>query len=209
MRSSLVTCAPSAPIGADGGPEPTPPDPVDAALEQLGVLPDAVPGGDPALSLEMAGEPRTTKIAKILQKFDRVRPQHPETTVGGLAGKSKTKKNKAGPQPPTTDEDGSPLPKAPPEPPGVGCTIPPDWKKKTEDFGRGFAFVMEDYCKDAVKLYLNVTGIKKLKAARTPFCPEGSLVHADDDVRGELAGDCCKCVMKSLWLARLSRPHLR
>jgi hypothetical protein len=65
---------------------------------------------------------------------------------------------------------------------------------------------MEDYCNDAVNLYKRVANVEKLRDAKTPFCPDGSLPAADDDVRGELAGNACRVLMKALWLARLARP---
>ena len=43
----------------------------------------------------------------------------------------------------------------------------------------------------------------------TPFCPPGSLVHADDCEQGELSGSACAILMKDLWLARLSRPDIQ
>ena len=67
---------------------------------------------------------------------------------------------------------------------------------------------MEDYCQDAIQLYLKTTKLTKLNKALTPFVPEGSPPPADEDVRGDLAGDACSLVMKDLWLARLARPDL-
>jgi hypothetical protein len=70
------------------------------------------------------------------------------------------------------------------------------------------AFNMCDYAKQCCELYSSLPGAKPLKHAPTPFCPDGSLVVDDDDVRGELAGDACKALMKCLWLGRLARPDI-
>ena len=69
-------------------------------------------------------------------------------------------------------------------------------------------FNMLDYAKQCSELYGSIQGTKPLKAASTPFVPEGSLVAADDDTRGELAGNACSVLMKCLWLGRLARPDL-
>jgi len=81
--------------------------------------------------------------------------------------------------------------------------------KRNKKIGRTLAFDMEEYCKSAVQLYKEVSGYSVLKAAKTPFCPEGSVPEADECVRGELAGDACSILMKDLWLARLSRPDIQ
>ena len=47
-----------------------------------------------------------------------------------------------------------------------------------------------------------------LKKATTPYLPEGSLVDSDFTVRGEMAQDASKVLMKILWSARLARPDL-
>ena len=57
-------------------------------------------------------------------------------------------------------------------------------------------------------LYLSITGSKTLKAAQTPFCPDGALTSCDDDISGELAPNACKLLMKALWLGRLARPDI-
>ncbi|CAE7560940.1 RE1 [Symbiodinium natans] len=67
---------------------------------------------------------------------------------------------------------------------------------------------MYDYAQQTVDLYTGITGTKSLKAAQTPFCPEGSLVPSDDEVTGELAPNACKILMKALWLGRLARPDI-
>ena len=70
------------------------------------------------------------------------------------------------------------------------------------------AFNMTDYVKSACDLYESLPGAKPLKPAATPFCPEGSLILADDDERGELAPNACKVLMKNLWAGRLARPDI-
>ena len=60
------------------------------------------------------------------------------------------------------------------------------------------ALDMVDYAQQTVDLYLSVTGHQKLRHAPTPFCLEGSLVPSDDDVKGELAPNACKILMKAL-----------
>ena len=67
---------------------------------------------------------------------------------------------------------------------------------------------MEAYARLAVQLYTQHTGVSHFRQASTPFCPEGSLVHSDDDITGDLASCCCSILMKLLWLARLARPDL-
>ena len=67
---------------------------------------------------------------------------------------------------------------------------------------------MVDYAPQTVDLYLSITGHQKLRHAPTPFCPEGSLVPSDDDVKGELPPNACKILMKALWLGRLARPDI-
>ena len=70
------------------------------------------------------------------------------------------------------------------------------------------ALDMVDYAQQTVDLYVSITGSQKLRHAPTPFCPEGSLVPSDDDVKGELAPNACKILMKALWLGRLARPDI-
>lgn len=70
------------------------------------------------------------------------------------------------------------------------------------------AFDMEDYAQQACDLYEGLDGAKPLKHAATPFLPDGSLVEADSDNRGELASSACSVLMKNLWLARLARPDI-
>ena len=67
---------------------------------------------------------------------------------------------------------------------------------------------MSDYCKSPVRQYKELSGIDKLKYAPTPFLLGGSLGHADDSVRGQMAGSACKVLMKDLWLGRLARPDI-
>ena len=70
------------------------------------------------------------------------------------------------------------------------------------------ALDMVDYAQQTVDLYLSITGSQKLRHAPTTFCPEGSLVPSDDDMKGELAPNACKVLMKALWLGRLARPDI-
>ena len=68
---------------------------------------------------------------------------------------------------------------------------------------------MVDYAHQTVDLYMSIiTGSQKLRHAPTPFCPGGSLVPSDDDVKDELAPISCKILMKALWLGRLARPDI-
>ena len=69
-------------------------------------------------------------------------------------------------------------------------------------------FDMSDYCRSAVERYKTLSGITKLKYAPTPYLPDGSLVHADSCVRGQMAGAACKVLMKDLWVGRLARPDI-
>ena len=67
---------------------------------------------------------------------------------------------------------------------------------------------MSDYVRQAVEHYKGKAGISELKRAATPYCPPGSLLPSDDDVRGELVSESCSILMKDLWAARLARPDL-
>ena len=78
----------------------------------------------------------------------------------------------------------------------------------TEDGREGIAFNMREYVKAACERYAAIPGVKPLKGATTPFCPEGSLTIAEDEVKGELAAEACSVLMKDLWAARLARPDL-
>jgi hypothetical protein len=78
----------------------------------------------------------------------------------------------------------------------------------TKEGLRCVAYDMCDYARQACELYCSLNPGKPLRAAPTPFCPEGSLVESDDAERGELAPVACRILMKCLWLARLSRPDL-
>ena len=73
---------------------------------------------------------------------------------------------------------------------------------------RALAFDMTEYAAQACELYTSLSASKPRRKAATPFVPDGSLCEADDDVRGELAGDACSVLMKDLWLGRLARPDL-
>ena len=67
---------------------------------------------------------------------------------------------------------------------------------------------MVDYAQQTVDLYVSITGSQKLRHAPTPFCPEGSLVPSDDDVKGELAPNACKILIQAFWLGHLARPDI-
>jgi len=56
-----------------------------------------------------------------------------------------------------------------------------------EDGSEGLAVNMREYVRAACERYSSIEGVKPLKPASTPFCPEGSLTVADDEVRGEVA----------------------
>ena len=107
--------------------------------------------------------------------------------------------------------------KKPSEKPNVGVEIPPYLPSqdlmlgapRKPRIGKSLAFDMEEYCISAVKLYQDVSGHTTLKDAKTQFCPEGSLPEADEETKGELAGNACSILMKDLWLARLSRPDIQ
>ena len=77
-----------------------------------------------------------------------------------------------------------------------------------EDGSEGLAFNMREYVKAACERYSSIEGVKPLKPASTPFCPEGSLTVADDEVKGEVAKEACSVLMKDLWAARLARLDL-
>ena len=66
---------------------------------------------------------------------------------------------------------------------------------------------MSDYCRNACDLYEQLSH-RKLKEAATPFVAEGSLLTSDWETRGQLADAASRVLMKSLWLARLSRPDV-
>ena len=66
---------------------------------------------------------------------------------------------------------------------------------------------MSDYCQNACDLYEQLSH-RKLKEAATPFVAEGSLLTSDWETRGQLADAASRVLMKSLWLARLSRPDV-
>ena len=69
-------------------------------------------------------------------------------------------------------------------------------------------FDMYDYALQTVDLYKSLTGIDKVKHAATPFVLEGSISSQDEEVRGELAPNACRILMKALWLGRLARPDI-
>ena len=51
-------------------------------------------------------------------------------------------------------------------------------------------------------------GSREPKKANTPFCPPGTLIIVDYEVRGELEKGCHSVVMKNIWVARIARPDL-
>ena len=67
----------------------------------------------------------------------------------------------------------------------TGCTVPPvlTTEPGQRKIGRAMTLDMSDYCSDTVALYKRVTGVTQLKNATTPFCPDGSLVAADDCIK--------------------------
>ena len=70
------------------------------------------------------------------------------------------------------------------------------------------AFDMADYAQQTIDLYKSIAKVDKLKHASTPFVPEGSIATAEEDVKGELAPNACRILMKALWLGRLGRPDI-
>ena len=77
---------------------------------------------------------------------------------------------------------------------------------EADEHGRAVTYDMCNYAKQTVELYQKVAKLDKLKAASTPFVPEGSLTEEGECERGELSSSCCSVIMKALWLARLARP---
>ena len=75
---------------------------------------------------------------------------------------------------------------------------------KTNVDGRTIIFDMRDYTVDCINKYCELAGVdrKTLKNVQTPFVPEGSLIAADDCVKGQLQGVACAILMKDLWLGR-------
>ena len=67
---------------------------------------------------------------------------------------------------------------------------------------------MTDYVQQAVDHYKKFPGATTLKHAKTPYCPEGSLLLANDGEKGELEASACSILMKNLWGACLARPCL-
>ena len=78
----------------------------------------------------------------------------------------------------------------------------------TVDGKPALSFNMSEYAEQACELYESLPGAKPLKHAPTPFVADGSLIPADDDIKGELAPNACKVLMKDLWLGRLARPDI-
>ena len=72
-------------------------------------------------------------------------------------------------------------------------------------------FAMDSYAKQAVDFYCDLTQTERaqLKPVPTPSLNEASLSDQDFEEQGTLRQDAAKILMKTLWLARLSRPDLR
>ena len=68
-------------------------------------------------------------------------------------------------------------------------------------------FGIEDLAETACKAYEEMSGCM-LKLASTPCLLEGSLVDSDFEMRGNMAGEASRILMKILWGARLARPDL-
>ena len=68
------------------------------------------------------------------------------------------------------------------------------------------SFGMTDYATDIVNHYKQMSGIKNLRKATTPFCPDGTLDPKDWESKGELSSQCCSATAKVLWMSGLSRP---
>eukprot|EP00973_Karenia_brevis_P040829 5650988-Karenia_brevis.AAC.1 len=56
-------------------------------------------------------------------------------------------------------------------------------EKEQADSNCSLSFDMIDYCQDALNLYRKCTGLKEFSRANTPFCPDGSLPAADEEVQ--------------------------
>ena len=73
--------------------------------------------------------------------------------------------------------------------------------------GTTMRYDMSDYCANACRLYEDLSK-RPLKPASTPFVPDGSILASDWESKGALASEASRVLMKTLWLARLSRPDL-
>ena len=71
-------------------------------------------------------------------------------------------------------------------------------------------FAMDSYAKQTVDLYCDLTQTERaqLKRVPTPSLNEASFSDEDFQEQGTLHQDAAKILMKTLWLARLSRPDL-
>ena len=71
-------------------------------------------------------------------------------------------------------------------------------------------FDMESYAKQTVDLYCELTAVERsqLKQVPTPSLNEASFSDQDFEDQGALHQRAAKILMKTLWLARLSRPDL-
>ena len=59
-------------------------------------------------------------------------------------------------------------------------------------------FNMVDYVQQSVDHYKRLAGVDKLKPAKAPYCPDGSLLPANDEVQGELSDNACSILMEKL-----------
>ena len=71
-------------------------------------------------------------------------------------------------------------------------------------------FDMESYAKQTVDLYCELTAVDRsqLKRVPTPSLSEASFSDQDFEDQGHLHQHAAKILMRTLWLARLSRPDL-
>ena len=76
-----------------------------------------------------------------------------------------------------------------------------------DEHGKRMHFDMSDFAKNVCASHEHLSGCT-LKPANTRFLSEGSLVTSDYEVKGAMASDASKVLMKILWSARLSRPDL-
>ena len=73
-----------------------------------------------------------------------------------------------------------------------------------DERGASMKLDMSDFAANASTAYEELSGCV-LKKTTTPYLPEGSLVDSDFTVRGEMAQDASKVLMKILRSARLAR----
>lgn len=75
----------------------------------------------------------------------------------------------------------------------------------SDDSGSYVSMSMEDFLESSCTAYEEMTG-SRVKAASTPYLPDGSLNTTDWDTRGALSESASRILMKILWAARLCRP---